>query len=165
MREPAALPRRRRGSGVARILAASLLVVLAAAALLFGLTRWLDTDNGRAFILRQLPLYAPKSGLTIRAGRIDGSIFGKAVIHDLAISDPKGVFARIPRLDLDWRPLDLVQSVLTARSVYAPEVRVLRRPELRPSLDKRILPDIDIAIGRLRIDRLILEPPVSGVRR
>lgn len=155
-------PRRRRGGNVARILSASLLVVLAITALLFGLARWLDSESGRAFVIRQLPLYAPKSGLTVRAGRIDGSIFGQAVIHDVAIGDPKGVFVRIPRLQLDWRPLDLIQDTLTARSVYAPEVNVLRRPELRPSLDKRILPDIDIAIERLKIDRLILAPAVSG---
>ncbi len=163
--ESPVLVRRRRGAGVARILSTSLLVVLAFAVLVVGLARWLDTDSGRAFVVRQLPLYAPQSGLTVRAGRIDGSIFGQATIHDVEIGDPKGVFVRIPQLALDWRPLDLINKTLTAKSVHAVEVRVLRKPELRPSLDKRILPDIDIAIGSLKIDRLILEPPVSGALR
>ena len=161
--ESEALPRR--GHAVGRILSAVLLVAVAAAVLAFGAVKWIDTDSGRAFVVRQLPLYAPQSGLQVRAGRIEGSIFGKAVIHDLTLADPKGVFARVPQLDLDWRPLDLIDNLLTAHDVHAAEVRVLRMPELRPSADKRILPNIDIAIGRLKIDRLILEPPVSGSLR
>ncbi len=160
--QPAA---RRRGHTVGRILSLSLLLVIALAVLLFGAVQWLDTDNGRAFVLRQLPLYAPQSGLTVRAGRIDGSIFGAAVIHDLEVGDPKGVFVKVPRLDLDWRPLDLVRNTLSVKSAHAAEVRMLRKPALRPSADKRILPDIDIVIGTLKIDRLILDPPVSGVMR
>ncbi len=155
----------RRGTTVGRILSAVLLVVVAAGLLAVGAVQWLDTDSGRAFIVRQLPLYAPQSGLEVRAGRIDGSIFGKVVIHDLALADPKGVFAVVPQLEMDWRPLDLIDNLLTAHDVHAAEVRVLRQPALRPSADKTILPSIDIAIGRLKIDRLILEPPVSGALR
>ncbi len=160
-------PLRRRGMGgtIARVLSVALVAVLLGAALLYGVVRWLDTDLGRAFVVRQLPLYAPQSGLTVRAGRIDGSIFGQTTIHDVSIGDPKGEFARIPRLDLDWRPLDLIDNLLTAKAVHAPEVRIFRRPALRPSADKRILPDIDIAIGSLKIDRLVLDPPVSGALR
>lgn len=150
---------------IGRVLSAAVLLIILLGVLGYGAVRWLDSDSGRAFIVRQLPLYAPKSGLFIRAGRIDGSIFGNAIIHDITIGDPKGVFATIPELDLDWRPLDLVSNRLTARSVLAREVRVLRKPELRPSADKRILPDIDIDIAKLRIDRLILEAPVIGSMR
>ena len=140
-----------------------LLLVLLLAGLAFGTVRWLESDSGRAFVVRQLPLFKPKSGLTLQAGRIDGSIFGKAVIHDLKVGDPKGVFAEIKRLDLDWRPLDLITGTFTARSIMAPEVRVLRLPKLNPS--DRILPDFDFDIARFKIDRLVLEPPVSVQRR
>lgn len=159
---PAAPPPRRRSRGIARVLSGFVLLVLLLAALGYGAVRWLDTDAGRAFIIRQLPLYAPQSGLTVRAGRIDGSIFGEAVIHDLALGDPQGVFAVSPRLALDWRPLDLLSNTLTIRQARITELRLLRRPALRPSADERILPDIDIAIGRLTVDRLILEPAVTA---
>lgn len=164
--EAAPVARRRPGwASIARVLSFAVLLVLVLAGLGYGAVRWLDTDDGRAFVIRQLPLYAPESGLAVRAGRIEGSIFGAATIRDVTLADPKGVFARIPRLDLDWRPFDLIRNTLTARSATAPVVQVLRRPALRPSGDDRILPDIDIAIGRLAIDRLVLEAPVSGVRR
>nr|WP_310523941.1 translocation/assembly module TamB domain-containing protein [Polymorphobacter sp.] len=162
---PLPLPerRQRRGGGIGQVLSLVLLLVLLLTGLGYGVVRWLDTESGRAFVVRQLPLFKPESGMTISAGRIDGSIFGAAVIHDLKVGDPKGVFAEIPRLDLDWRPFDLITGTFTARSIMAPEVRVLRLPKLNPS--DRILPDFDFDIARFKIDRLVLEPPVSGQRR
>ena len=162
---PARSSSRRRGRLVARLLSGFLVAVVLLAVLAIGAIRWIDTDSGRDFLLRQLPFYKPDIGLTVRAGRIDGSIFGKAIIHDLELGDPRGVFAVVPRLELDWRPTDLITNTLTIRSIDTPEMRFLRRPELLPSKDPRILPDFDIAIARLRIHRLVLEPPVSGQRR
>lgn len=129
-----------------------------------GAIAFLDTDRGRAFVVRQLPLYAPKSGLTVRAGRIDGSIFGAATIHDLELGDQRGVFARAKLVELDWRPFDLARNLLTVHALTVPELRILRRPALRPSADKRVLPDIDIRIDQLRVDRIALEAPVIGRR-
>ncbi|KPF79911.1 hypothetical protein IP88_01200 [alpha proteobacterium AAP81b] len=147
------------------MLSAALLATLVIAALGYGAIRWLDSDAGRAFVVRQLPLYKPASGLTVRAGRIDGSIFGAATIHDLVIGDPAGTLATARVVEVDWRPLDLLANLLTLRRLAAPEVRLLRRPALRPSASDRVLPDIDIALGQLRIDRLVLEAPVAGERR
>ena len=141
----------------------ALVVVLALAAIV-GL-KFLDTQAGRDFAVRQLPLYAPASGLTVRAGRIDGSIFGRATIHDLEIGDPRGVFARAHQVSLDWRPFDLVRNRLTIAALASPEVEVLRRPALRPSADPRILPDIDIAVARVALPRIVLDAPVIGSRR
>ncbi len=158
-------PRSRPGSGIARIFLVVIVGIVGLAALAFAAVRWIDTESGRAFVVRQLPLYAPKTGLVVRAGRIDGSLWGRAIIHDLTLADPQGKFAEIPLIDLDWRPIDLISNVFTAKSIIIPELRLLRLPKLRPSGSDRILPDFDFAIGKLRIDRLVLEPPVSGRRR
>ena len=140
------------------------LVVFVALAVVAGLG-FLNSDAGREFVVRQLPLYAPKSGLTVRAGRIEGSIFGRAIIHDLELGDPQGVFARAPVATLDWRPVELIDNLLSVRELDVPEVDVLRRPALRPSGDKRILPDIDIVVGKLNVERIVLAPPVIGSAR
>ncbi|QXQ07730.1 translocation/assembly module TamB domain-containing protein [Sphingosinicellaceae bacterium] len=140
------------------------LVALVALAVVAGIG-FLNSDAGRDFIVRQLPLYAPKSGLTVRAGRIEGTIFGRAAIHDLEFGDPKGVFARAPVATLDWRPVELIHNLLDIHELDVPEVDVLRRPALRPSGDKRILPDIDIVVGKLSIDRIVLAAPVIGSAR
>ncbi len=158
-------PARRRGGGIARVLSLAGLVVLFLAILAYGAVRWIDTDSGRAFVVKQLTGYKLPSGMTIRAGRIDGSLFGKATIHDLAIGDLTGDFAVIPLLAIDWRPLDLIEKRFTAKYLLAPEVRILRAPKFNPSTDDRILPDFDFDIARLKIDRLVLEPAVTGERR
>ncbi|OYU15179.1 MAG: hypothetical protein CFE37_07250 [Alphaproteobacteria bacterium PA4] len=161
----AAPPVRRGGHGIARALSFIVIGLTLLTVLGFAALRWIDSDAGRAFVVRQLPLVKPQSGLRITAGRIDGSLFGKAVIHDMVLSDPRGRFAEVPRLALDWRPLDLINKTFRARDIAAPVVRILRAPALNPSTDDRILPDFDFDIGRLAIDRLILEAPVSGQRR
>lgn len=159
---PPVPPPHRPWRGVARVLSAVVLAVLVLAALLYGAVRWLDTDAGHRFLVRQAPLYKPQSGLTVRLERIDGSIFGAATLTGLRIGDPKGDLAVVPVARLDWRPFDLISNSLTIRSLVAPEVRLLRRPALRPSASERVLPDIDIVIGRLTIDRLVVEAPVTA---
>lgn len=155
-------PRARSGRIAARPLSLAALLVLAVAVLAIGAARWLDTESGRAFIIRQLPLIAPKSGLTIRAGRIEGSIFGAAVIHDLQVGDPAGAFVTAPRVEIDWRPLDLITNRITIRSAHAADITLLRLPKFNPTGDNRILPDQDIVIGSLKVDRLTLAAPVAG---
>ncbi len=157
----------RNGTGreIGRILSFAVIGVVLLAALAYAGIRWLDSDSGHAFILRQLPGLQMKSGLTVQIGRIDGSIYGKSVVHDLRLGDPDGTFLVAPEIALDWRPLDLVGKLLTVRSATAATVRVLRLPKFRPTGDDRILPDIDIALGKLRIDRLVLEPALAGTQR
>ena len=146
-----------------RVVSAIFVFVMLAAVLVVVAQRFIASDAGRAWIVRALPLYAPRSGLRITAGRIDGNVFGDLTVHDLALADPAGVFARVPRLDLGWRPLTLLENRVTVTSAIAPEVAVLRRPRLRPSADERVLPDIDIVIGMLRIGHLDLAAPVTGI--
>ena len=133
------------------------------AALVIGGRAFVFSDAGRALIVRALPLYAPKSGLRVTVGRIEGNVFGKVRIHDLALTDPDGVFARVPLLDLAWHPAALLENRLTVDSATAAAMTVFRRPRLRPSADTRILPDIDIVVGRLTIARLDLAKPVTGI--
>ncbi len=146
-----------------RLLSAIVAIVGLLALAVLGAQAFLRSDRGRALVVRALPLYAPKSGLRLAAGRIEGDIFGGWRVHDLTLADPRGVFARVPVLDLDWRPWTLLENRLTVRSASAAEAVVLRRPHLRPSADERILPDIDIVVGRLGIARLDLAAPVTGM--
>ena len=137
--------------------AAVVAVVLAFAAL-----RFADSARGHALLLDQLFRVSPKSGLTVAADRIDGSLFGRATIHGLRLGDPTGVFATAPRVELDWRPLALIDNRLQLHALHIPDLALLRRPALRPSGDPRILPSIDIVVGDLRVDRLRLAASVTG---
>lgn len=126
-----------------------------------------NTDPGRRFIVDQLNKFETASGLRFQVGRIEGSIYGRMTLRDVRVRDPKGVFATAPRIDVDWRPFAYLRNHIDVRALTAPQVTLARLPALKPVLtdpNAPTLPDIDIDIGRLRVDRLILEPPVAGRR-
>jgi translocation and assembly module TamB len=128
----------------------------------------LNTDPGRRFIADRIAGFSTQSGLRFQVGRIDGSIYGKMVLRGVRISDTNGVFATAPRIEIDWRPFAYLNNHIDVRSAVAPLITVSRLPALKPvptEPNAPILPNIDIDIGRLKIDRLVLEPPVSGQRR
>jgi translocation and assembly module TamB len=150
---------------VVRLLGGIALVLLALILLALVALAGLNTGPGRSFVARQLAGLAPESGLTIDVGRLEGSLYGRLLIRDLRVGDPKGTFATAPLVVLDWRPAALIQRHVQIESLTAETVRVLRLPTLNETTTEGpILPDIDITVGRLAIDRILLEPPVAGRR-
>lgn len=138
----------------------ALLLLLAAGLVL------LDTAPGHRFIIDRIGRLETASGLRIRIGRIDGSIFGKSQLKNVAISDGQGVFLTSPNIKLDWAPGAWLYNALHIDSVTAERVTLIRLPKLKPSTRKGpILPGFDIHIGELRIDRLDIGPAVSGKPR
>jgi translocation and assembly module TamB len=133
--------------------------------LLAALLVWLNSDPGRRFIVRQINGFETVTGLQVHVGRIEGSVFGEMTLHDLAISDPQGVFFRAPRAELDYRPFSYFRNQIDIRALTIPEARLYRIPSLRAGdPNAPLLPDIDIDVGRLRIARLWVDPAVTGRR-
>lgn len=126
----------------------------------------INTGPGRALLARQLSGVTFANGLRIEVGQIEGSLYGQTRLIDLTAHDTRGVFLRAPRVDLDWRPFAYLSGHVDVRSVVAPEVVLQRVPAFRAGdPDAPLLPDLDVDIGRLRIDRLVAEASVSGERR
>ena len=141
------------------------LTVLGLLLILGALLLWLNTDPGRRFIVRQINAFETVSGLQVHVGRIEGSVFGELVLHDLALSDPQGVFFRAPTAELDYRPFSYFRNHIDIRSLDIPQARLHRLPQLRAGdLDAPLLPAIDIDVGRLTIGRLLIDPAVTGRR-
>lgn len=138
----------------------ALLVILAAALIL------LDTAPGHRFIVDRIAGIETSSGLKFRIGRIDGSVFGKSELRNVAVSDQQGVFLTAPSLVLDWSPAAWLTNKLSIDSLTAARVTLVRAPHLKPSTKKGpILPNFDIHIGELRIDRLDIGSAVAGTAR
>src|SRR5690242_20617331 len=138
----------------------ALLFLIAAALVL------LDTAPGHRFIIDRVQGLETASGLKIRIGRIDGSIFGKSQLRNVAVSDQRGVFLTSPNIQLDWAPGAWLYNRLSIDSLTADRVSLLRVPELKPSLKKGpILPGFDIHVGELRINRLDVSAQVGGKPR
>jgi translocation and assembly module TamB len=161
------LPRRRlRQDWPRRLLNELLALFIALLFLLAGLLVLLDSAPGHRFIVDQLSRMQTQSGLRIRIGRIDGSIFGKSQLRNVSVADGGGVFLTSPNIKLDWTPGAWLEHKLYVDSMTAERVSLIRLPKLKPTTKKGpILPGFDIHVGGLRIDRLDIGPAVGGTAR
>ncbi len=156
-----------RRSGIARIarwiaIAAAGLLLLAAA-IGFGI----NTGPGHVILARQLAAYETASGITIHVRRIEGSIYGRMTLVGFEVHDSNGAFLTSPALTVDWRPLAYTRGKIDVRELASAQVRLLRLPALKPTPtdpDAPILPDIDLAVGKLAIAQFVIEKPVTGKR-
>ncbi|MEA3081535.1 MAG: translocation and assembly module TamB, partial [Sphingomonadales bacterium] len=161
------LPRRRLRRDWARRLLNELLALFVLLLFLFaGLLVLLDSAPGHRFIIDQLSGMETATGLKIRIGRIDGSIFGKSQLRNVSVADSRGVFLTSPNIKLDWSPGAWLDKKLYVDSLTAERVTLSRLPNLKPRTTKGpILPGFDIHIGDLRIDRLDIGAGVGGKAR
>ncbi|MFM7377095.1 MAG: DUF490 domain-containing protein, partial [Erythrobacter sp.] len=126
---------------------------------------FLATPIGKRFIADQIAAAAPASGLRFTVGRIEGDIYGQAVLRSVTVSDPKGAFLTIPEVRLDWRPLNWLWSGLDIREVTARRGRLTRLPELLPGdPDAPLLPDFDIRVDKLVIEDLTIAKGLATPR-
>ena len=151
------MTRRRMVFGVAAVVALLL-------GLLAGSMIWLDSPSGRHFVARQIAAFEFENGLNIRIGKIDGSIYGDATLSDVRFRDPKGEFARAPEIRLDWNPLSYFSRGVAIHALTAQELNIARVPVLRavPDRGDPLLPDLDIHIQRLQVDRIVFAKAMTG---
>ncbi|HEX8468526.1 MAG TPA: translocation/assembly module TamB domain-containing protein [Allosphingosinicella sp.] len=139
------------------------LIGLVVAILLFFV--WLNSSLGHRFVVKQINQLETASGLDIDVGRIEGSLFGELTLHDLTLKDPKGTFFRAPRATLDWRPLAYFRNHVDIKRLEIPQARLYRLPELKPGdPNAPLLPDINVDIGQIKVDRMLIDQPVTGYR-
>jgi len=150
----------------ARILIGLGVFVVAIALLVAVAMKGLDTSPGHRFLADQIARLAPGSGLRIKIGRIEGSVYGRMTLRDVRLSDPQGVFLEIPVATIDWRPTAWFNNQLRINQLSAQQARFHRLPKLRPAKRKGpILPDFDIYVGSLRVHQLWLGPRLIGEPR
>ena len=164
----AAASRRRRGPGrwasrlAKAIVAAALALMLAAAALV----ALLDTGPGHRFIVDRIAAMTPASGLRIRIGRIEGSIWGRTRLKDVRVYDPEGLFAESPEIEMDWRPVSFLFNRLLIHELESDLVILHRLPELiEPEQPAPLLPDYDVHVGRFAVAQLRIGEAVTGRER
>jgi translocation and assembly module TamB len=142
---------------------------LGALAMLLGLiAAGLDTGPGRGLLVAGLDGLSLGSGLSLHIRRIEGSIYGRMTLRDVDIRDPAGVFVTAPEVTLDWRPQALFSREVEINALSSPLIDLKRAPRLKLEPPRR--PDrgpfnLHLAIGSLRVARLVLEPALTGDRR
>src|SRR5690606_3719169 len=72
-----------------------------------------------------------------------------------------------PELRIDWRPFSFLSNHVDVRSARAKLINVARLPEFRPvpDTDEPLLPDIDIDVAKLEVERIVFAPEVAGERQ
>ena len=162
---PAQPGRRRKGWGQRLATELLALVLLIAVAALAGLA-FLDSAPGHRWIVDRVAGLETATGLRVRIGRIDGSIFSQARLRNVAVSDRRGVFMTSPEILVDWAPGAWLYNSLHIDRLEARRVTLGRLPVLRKTgRQGPILPGFDIHVGQLRIDRLELLAGVTGKPR
>lgn len=163
-RERIVVRRRITAAGAARWLGMALLGLLLLAALLVA---GLNTAPGRRFVAERVAALEFENGMRIGIGRIDGSLYGQMVLRRFTVSDPRGVFLSSPEVRVDWRPFAYLNNHIDLRSLTAETATLARLPQFIKTAPSEgpLLPDLDIDVGRLAVDRLIIEAPVTGERR
>jgi translocation and assembly module TamB len=128
----------------------------------------LDTAPGHALIVAAVGRTPLGRGIALRLTRVDGSIYGRMTLRDVALSDPRGVFATAPEITLDWRPLALLDGATVIETAQTPLIDLARAPQPRAGPRGRSpsgLPHIHLILRKLSVARLVLEPSVVGDRR
>jgi translocation and assembly module TamB len=125
-----------------------------------------DTPWGHRFVAERIGAIRTPTGLRFAVGRIDGSLYSRARLIDVRVYDPQGLVFRTPAAELDWSPLRWFANRLDITDLHMREATFAKVPKLRSSgRHDPILPEFDIHIGRLAIDRLIVAPAMTGVAR
>ena len=162
---PASSGSRRRSAGYLGAkygLGLPLALLLLLGALLLGL----DTAIGHRLLADWLESGETDIGLGLSVGRIDGSIYGTAVLEDVALRDPQGVFLRVPVVEVQWRPLAWLDNRLDIRRAVLRRGMLLRVPHFRtPTVSGSLLPDFDVLVDRFSVERLTVAASVLGTER
>jgi translocation and assembly module TamB len=142
------------------------LLVAAVAVLLGGLLVVLDSPLGHRVMADRIAAYQPASGLRVRVGRIEGSLFTALMLREVTFSDAQGRFLTVPETALDWRPLAWARGVVDIRALTLRRATLLRVPKLKVvDPEAPILPDFDIRLDRLRIESMTIAEGIAGAKR
>lgn len=141
-------------------LACTLLGIMLAALVL------VDTPWGHAQVAERIGAIRTANGLRFTVGRIDGSLYSGTRIRNLRVYDLDGLVFDAPDVALDWSPVRWFGGELAIRRLAIPQAMLHHVPHTRPTGRRGpILPDFDIQIGALGVDRLVLARPVLGRER
>ena len=155
--------RRHPAATVAKWLGIGLLAIVA---LIAAFLLWLNTDPGRRFLVNQINAFEtvirpqgpcrPDRRLGIRRADL-----ARRLARRSARASSSG--RRPPSSTIGRSPISAIIS--TSGRSKSPRRGCSRLPELRAGdPNAPLLPDIDIDVGRLRIDRLLIDPAVTGRR-
>jgi translocation and assembly module TamB len=125
-------PRRRGGlhlSLLAELVVAIAVMFLVAAVVRLGPL----TDTGRAAVTAYLDGVSLGPWGRLHVSPLRGDIWNDFLFERVWISDPRGDWLQMDRVEVRWSPIDLLQRRFHANTVLVSKVTILRRPVLAPT--------------------------------
>ena len=93
-----------------------------------------NSGAGGALIAGYVARVASAPGSVLTIGGLDHALGGAPVVRDIAIADANGVWFKIDRVEMRWRPFALLHGVADIDALDVGAVDVLRKPLAAPPL-------------------------------
>lgn len=134
-------------------------------ALLFAL---LQSRPGKVLLAKGISKAVGRGGnVRIEIGRISGLIPARIELESLAIGDRDGLWLKARRLHLHWAMRDLFDGVVNIEALGAESIQLLRFPTVgksgKPETQKRGFQTLEIKLGRLDVEQLLVDKSLSGI--
>ncbi len=126
------------------------------------------TAMGQRGLLALAQSAASSSDSRITIGKLDGSLFSKGAIDQIAISDRDGIWLVARAAQFDWNPFALMSGRIEINSLTVGTVEVHRRPRPSASSDEPDdgslfdLPMIALAAKKLEVGDIVLGELLLG---
>ncbi|GGP26411.1 translocation/assembly module TamB domain-containing protein [Silvimonas amylolytica] len=147
--ETPAPPARKRRHGLHWLWRGPLWLVVLLVLTVAGALYWIDTQHGHDWLLQKVNA----TGM-VRIGKVQGSLYRNLIVHDLVVDTPE-VHVTVDRIDLTWRPQELVYERIGIDALDVGSVRITSKPQPpnKPASPPPTSLDLPIAI---RVDELQL---------
>ncbi|MFG1267571.1 translocation/assembly module TamB domain-containing protein [Xanthobacter sp. DSM 14520] len=128
----------------------------------------IQTPPGKALLARVGSSLASANGLNVEISGITGFVPANMAVARIVASDPKGPFAEVENVSLDWNPLSLLLGSLDIDAAGATRIALQRKPELPPAPASPQTTSggggfaLPVRIGRLSLDEIVIDEPVLG---
>lgn len=125
----------------------------------------LITTTGQRAALSLASRLATSENLTLTIGRLEGSLFDRASIAKISISDREGAWLVAEDIHLSWSLLSLLGGRVTVDEFRIAAINVLRKPlpsRSPQSSDNGSLPLLPIKLDDFQIEQLILGESLTG---
>lgn len=123
------------------------------------------TPPGRRLFAEMLESRIEKAtGTTAEIGTLTGALPARVVARSVSLGDARGVWITVDRIELDWRPLELLRGRFVADAVIVEGARLERRPIPRGDpqpfrLPSRLPP---LSIQTLQLHDLTVGESIAG---
>ncbi len=130
---------------------------------------WLQSDNGRDWLARQIEEATSTPGeIELSIGTLEGSLPENLVARNIVLRDAAGTWLTAAAVEVDWRPWRLLGRTLEIEALTVSAVDLSRLPAAPEESASTGAPDdllgfpFKVRIGKLAVDEIALGEPVLG---